>query len=801
MTEEPLALAETPAPDNPSIPAAPPPPFWATRRARIAGIVILVLAAACFFVFGFYYVKFARLIDRRLAAGAFSDTVNIFGTPRAVAVGDELTAPELIARLKQSGYSTARGNTLGWYNLTKSAVEIFPGRDSHTGSEPGVLHFDGNKISRIVSLQDNTERSQFTLEPQLIANLSKDRERRRLVHFREIPQTLVHAVISVEDKHFFRHSGIDFSRLLKAAYIDLREGRKEQGASTLTMQLARGLWLDAGKTWSRKLQEVLIAIHLEHELTKQQIFEYYANEVYLGRRGTFNITGFGEASHAFFAKDLQQLTLPEAALLAGMVQRPSYYNPMRYPDRARERRNVVLTLMRQNGYISESERRAASQVPVKVTPEPLDGVDSQYFIDLMTDELQDRLPETETRTRYIYTTLDPDLQQAAQDAVRTGMAAVDARLKKRKRKVPAGQPQVALVALDPHTGEIRALVGGRSYSASQLNHATAMRQPGSVFKPIVYAAALNTAIEGGRQVFTPATVMDDSPTTFYYQKQSYTPSNFHQEFMGPVTLRTALAHSLNVVAVQVAQSVGLDRVVAMARRLGLNDGIKATPAVALGAYEATPIEMAGAYTVFANQGKHLTPSTISLVRGPDGTVLYQHHSDPRPALDPRVNYLIVSMMQDVMRRGTGASVYSLGFNQPAAGKTGTSRDGWFAGFTSNLLCIVWVGFDDNSDLNLEGAHSALPIWAEFMKRASKMRNYRNAKQFPAPAGIVSRKICADSGMLAGDYCPNVRTDIFISGTEPAVECQLHSFQPLPLERVWNPAAISPDRPARPMDKN
>ena len=306
--------------------------------------------------------------------------------------------------------------------------------------------------------------------------------------------------------------------------------------------------------------------------------------------------------------------------------------------------------------------------------------------------------------------------------------------RKAAERCGATPPQVALIALDPHTGEIKALVGGRNYAASQLNHVLAMRQPGSVFKPFVYATALETAVAGGSTIFTPASVVDDAPTTFYFDRQSYQPSNFHQEYMGPVTLRTALAHSLNVATVQLAQEVGYDRVVRMAHRVGLNEAIKATPAVALGAYETTPLEIAGAYTVFANEGSHVTPTTISLVRAPDGSVLYQHQADPRNTLDPRVTYLMVNMMQDVLRYGTGAGIHARGFNLPAAGKTGTSHDGWFAGFTSNLLCVVWVGFDDNRELNLEGAHSALPIWADFMKRATKFHRYEDVRNFQPPPG-------------------------------------------------------------------
>jgi penicillin-binding protein 1B len=316
-------------------------------------------------------------------------------------------------------------------------------------------------------------------------------------------------------------------------------------------------------------------------------------------------------------------------------------------------------------------------------------------------------------------------------------------------------------------------VGGRDYGQSQLNHAMAMRQPGSGFKPFVYAAALNTAIEGGASVFTPASVVSDEPSTFYSGDQAYQPGNFHHEFMGDITLRDALAHSLNVATVSLASQVGYRKVVEMARRSGLNDAIRPTPAVALGAYETTPLEIAGAYTTFANQGINVKPSLVSHVSTSDGHRTYHRSAESHAALDPRVNFLLVSMLQDVLRTGTGAGVRSLGFTLPAAGKTGTSRDGWFAGFTSQLLCVVWVGFDDNRELNLEGAHSALPIWAEFMNRAAKFKLYRDAKPFATPSGIVNLQICAESGEMAGPFCSKTRPDVFIAGTQPQTQCTVH----------------------------
>jgi penicillin-binding protein 1B len=763
-------------PDNRSVPR---PGFFYRREGSVTAAWVLGAATALVFFCGFHYISLARLIDRQLARGPFSQTVDIYYAPRVVAVGDELSAEQIAARLHRGGYGTTEGNLIGWYHLRSDAIEIFPGKDSRTGGEPAVLYFSKGKIARIISLDDNTERNAYQVGPQLIANLSDNHETRRLVHFGDLPPNLVDAVLSIEDKRFFAHSGLDVLRLVKAAYVDLKSRRKDQGASTLSMQLARSLWLEPDKRWTRKLEEIAMSLHLEEKLNKRQIFEDYANEVYLGRRGPFSINGFGEASRTYFGKDVSQLNTAEAALLAGMIQRPSYYNPYRYPERAVERRNLVLELMYRNGYLTEEQSRDAVQKPISLASEQAESLNTSYFLNMVNEELQTKLDDHDRSARYVYTTLDPDLQAAAEAAVQSGMELVDRELTRytrgqKKDGRPQAKPQVALVALDPHTGEIRALVGGRDYAASQLNHALAMRQPGSVFKPFVYAAALNTAVSGGGQIFTPATVVNDTPTTFVYNGQTYSPGNFKQEFMGSVTLRDALAHSLNVATVQLAQLVGYQKIVALARLAGLNNGIQPTPAVALGAYETTPLEIAGAYTVFANGGMHVSPTGVALVRSRDGSILYDQQLNPRPVLDPRVNYLMVSMLQQVLQSGTGADVRTRGFRLPAAGKTGTAHDGWFAGFTSELLCVVWVGFDDDRELHLEGAKSALPIWTEFMKRAAKLRQYGDAKPFRAPSGLVSVPVCADSGQLAGPYCPRTRMETFIDGTQPVVECQMHS---------------------------
>jgi penicillin-binding protein 1B len=523
--------------------------------------------------------------------------------------------------------------------------------------------------------------------------------------------------------------------------------------------------------WMRKVAEAMMTIHLEREWTKEKIFETYVNQVYLGRQAAYSVHGFGEGARMYFGKELRDVSLPEAALLAGLVQRPSYFNPFRNRARAQERRDVVLKMMLENKYITSAQYEDAVHTPVRVAGDSLIEARAPYFLDLVNNELQKR-DDDEESPRSVYTTIDLNLQHAAEQAVSTGMQEVDKVLARRKNNSgPA--PEAALIAIDPHTGDIKALEGGRNYARSPLNRILAMRPPRSEFKPIVYAAALNTALSGGQNIYTAATVVDDTPVKFWFNGQSYEPGNFRGEVFGTLTLREALAKSDNVAAVKVAQGVGLQQVVQMARRAGLNSSIQATPAVALGAYDVTPLEMAGAYTVFANGGTWVQPHAIASYRDGGNAVLPSSTTVSRAALDPRTAWLMVSMLEEVMRSGTAAGVRSRGFTLPAAGKTGTAHDGWFAGFTSQLLCIVWVGYDDYRELNLEGAKSALPVWTEFMKRASHLGRYRDAKEFPMPPGIESAEICEESGKLAGDRCLDTRNEYFIRGSEPD-KCDLHA---------------------------
>jgi penicillin-binding protein 1B len=753
--------------------------FFLGRFGRIVLLSIALVAIAGAAAFTYFYAKYARVFDEKLKAGLFANAAKIFASPESVSVGDPATPAEIAARLRRSGYSESHSNRVGYYELQPASIEVFPGQDSYFDQEPGVIKFADGKIRSIVSLQDNTSRPQYQLEPQLITNLSgANREKRRFVKFRDIPTVLVEAVTSAEDKRFFQHSGFDPIRIVKAAYVDVKEGRKGQGASTLTMQLARMFWFDQGKRWSRKLAEMIITLQLEQRFSKEEIFEDYANQIDLGWRGTFNIRGFGQAAEIYLGKDLSQINLPEAAQLAGLIQRPGIFDPYRHPDRAKERRNIVLRLMRENGYINDRDYAMACEAPIVTPRGASQSLEAPYFVDMVNDTLQNQFQDTDFHTTgfRVYTTLDMRLQRAAADAIRSGMDSVDQQIKKQRRFKGMKPPeaQVALIAIDPHTGEVKALAGGRNYGMSQLNHTLALRQPGSIFKPFVYAAALNTAVEGGPRILTPSTVVTDQPTTFWFDGKPYEPSNFEHKFYGDVTLRTALAKSLNVATVKVAEMVGYENVVDMAKRGGFNEKIAATPAVALGSYDVTPLEAVGAYTLFANGGRYVKPNFLKLVRSGDNKTIYKNKPELKPALDPRVAYLMTNMMEEVLRTGTAAGVRArFNLNFPAAGKTGTSHDGWFAGYTSELLCVVWVGFDDNKELNLEGAHSAAPIWAEFMKAAANIREYRDTKDFAAPDGIVSIDIDPQSGMPATPNCPTRRSEVYISGTQPVGTCPLH----------------------------
>jgi len=753
---------------------------------RAGLLVFMLLATISAAVFTYYYVKFDRIIDQRFKGAVFSNSAKIYAIPHAVHVGERIEPKQIAAELRHAGYSDKDGQSLmGSYRLLAGGIEINPGPDSYHSPEPATIRIRVGNVEAISSKSGDLEA--YELEPQMITSLfdAEQRSKRQLVKYDDIPKILVNAVLAIEDRRFFQHGGVNFIRLAEATWVDLTHQRHEQGGSTITMQLSRAFFLTPQKTVKRKLSEMLIAIEMEQKFSKQQIFEFYANRVDLGQRGSFTISGFAEASRAYFNRDLKDISLPEAALIAGLIQAPSYLSPYRHPERALERRNLVLDSMVETHSITKADSDKAKAAPLKLAPPNVEASDAPYFVDLVRETLISKLDERlmNDQSYRIYSTLDPELQRAAAQAVEAGMKLVDEQVKKlRTKRVKVGknkyeikvqqgpEAQVALVAVDPHSGEVLALVGGRNYGFSQLNHALAKRPTGSIFKPFVYAAAVNTGLDGSNPVLTPASMVEDQPSTFAYGDQIYEPRNYKEEYHGQVTMRYALAMSLNNATVKLAEQVGYDKVADLAKAAGIVS-VKATPAMALGAYEATPLDMTSAYTVFANGGVHLSPVLVNSVRNANGDVIMDFNSEKRQVLDPRVAFVTTNMMEGVINSGLAVgAVRGRGFSAPAAGKTGSSHDGWFAGYTSNLLCVVWVGYDDYSDLRLSGAQTAAPIWTEFMKKAVALPQYSEVKSFTQPSGVVDVQLDKQTNLLATPACPETYTSAFIAGTEPNQTC-------------------------------
>jgi penicillin-binding protein 1B len=775
----------------------------------LAGVAIV--AVACLLVFGFYWLKYRGLVDDRLKQGPlFASLAQVYAAPQEVRPGQQRTADSIAASLRRSGYNgdAAHGNPMGSFELRSNSILIKPGPQSFLATDGATINTSGGVVQSI-SAENGAALAGYKLEPQLITALSEDkgRTKRRLVTYNQIPPQMVQAVMAIEDRRFFDHGGLNYARTIKCAVQDMLAHHMSCGGSTLTQQLARGFFLTPEKTYSRKIAEIVITFQLESRFNKQQIFEMYANEIPMGQRGSFAVAGFAEAAQAYFGKDLKQLDLAECALLAGIIQRPSYFNPFHHPDRVMERRNLVLSSMVETGAITQDQAERAKAEPIRLAPPNVDASEAPYFVDLVHDQIIQRMGDNDLSRSplRIYTSLDPELQRAAAEAVQASMANVDELVRKvhRHSTGPITYPQVALVALNPHTGQVLALVGGRDYGSSQLNHAVAERPTGSIFKPFVYAAAYNTSLNGtaidGSGVFTAETKLNDDPQDFGTNGQSYIPGNFEKgEYPGMVAAADALAHSLNIATIALAQKVGYGNVAALAHQAGIVNA-RATPSMAIGTYSATPVDMAGAYTTFANSGVHIKPWFLSSVRNQNGDIVADFTPQAQQVLDPRVAYLTQTLMEGVLNRGTGIKVRSLGFTAPAAGKTGTSHDAWFAGYTTSLLTVIWVGNDDYTDVKIQGADAAAPIWAAFMKRAITLPQYSDNKAFVAPDGVENLRIDRASGLVADESCPSDSfAAAFLVGTAPQGTCSHMGVDAQTLgNQIFNPDGTPADDPSKP----
>ncbi len=770
------------------------------RGVLLLCLICVVIGAVIFFS---YYKHYEGLVDERLSQGPlFASVAQIYAAAQEVRPGQQRSLNEIASLLHRAGYNN--NPQLGTYQVRGDEIYIKPGPQSYLAMDAATIAISGDVIQSVTA-ENGAALAGYKLEPQLITALSEDKNRtkRRLVTYNQIPARMVQAIVSIEDHRFFEHSGVNYVRLGKCVAEDIATHHKECGGSTLTMQLARGFFLSPAKTLHRKIEEIMITYQLESRFTKEQIFEMYANQINIGQRGSFAINGIGEASQAYFGKDLRQLDVAECALIAGIINSPNRLNPYRHPDRAVARRNLVLDQMVETGAITAADGERYKAEPLHLAPSNVDASEAPYFVDLVHDQLVQRLGEQGLNhdSLRIYTSLDPELQRAASEAVEVGMRNVDALVQRgRGRGEASGAlPQVALVALDPHTGQVLALVGGRNYGSSQLDHATSKRPTGSIFKPFVYATAEQQAVSGQQlngAPFTALTTLHDVPTTFTFDGQSYSPGNYKDEYHGDVTAIYALAHSLNNATISLGQMVGFGNVAALARASGIT-AARGTPSVSLGSYDATPLDMAGAYTTFANGGVHLTPWILSSVRNPTGDIVADFAPEAHQVMDPKAAYLTQSLLEGVMNFGYGVAVRKAGFTAPAAGKTGTSHDAWFAAYSSNLICIVWIGNDDYTDVKLAGAIAAAPIWAEFMNRAIRIPQYSDMKPFtPVPEGIEMLRINRATNSPADDSCPGDSfSAAFLIGTAPQGTCSHMGEDTQSLgNRLFNPSdpQIDPD---------
>jgi penicillin-binding protein 1B len=619
-----------------------------------------------------------------------------------------------------------------------------------------------------------------TLEPPLLASFYTDEvEERRPVSLDELPEEVVRAVLAAEDDNFYLHPGVSPTGIARALWVNLRGG-EVQGGSTITQQLVKNVYLSSERTLKRKAKEALIAMAMEARYGKRAILEAYLNEIYWGRSGSANLIGLGAAARAYFGKDASELTLAEAATLAGMIQAPADYSPSEHPDKARERRDWVLRRMRELGWIKPGQVARAAAQPVKTDPQTVEvRPAAAYFVEFAREEAEKRfgIEDLDGKGYLLFSSIRWRDQEEAEEAVSRGLLG----LQGKRARNPL---QAALVSIDPRDGAVLAWVGGRDYAESQFDRVSqARRQVGSTFKPVVYAAAFSEALA------SPATLLKDSPINVKTGSQEWRPQNYDNGFRGWVTARTALEKSLNIPTVRLALQVGLQEVIATAHDMGLSDNPRPRPAVSLGAFEASPLEVATAYATLANNGLRPEVHGLRAVLDSAGEpILGEDFATPRRVISPQAAYLVTSVLQGALDRGTAYAARRYGVRGPLAGKTGTTndrRDNWFAGYSPDRVTVVWVGHDDNSRTRLSGATAALPIWSHFTASVGPARGYAD---FPLPAGIVRATVDPMTGQLATESCPWRVVEVFPEWQTPTEPCRRH----FPGANVWADSTFGQD---------
>jgi penicillin-binding protein 1B len=796
-------------PGLPKPPAAKPP---ARRRAGPTGpsrprvarrrwLRYLLYAAGGVFgvglaAFAFLYVSYSGMVNDRLHGERERTIPRVYARPVELRRGQSMSQLELIARFNDLGYAQRPTvDAPGQFAVEANAIAVRPrggeqsGRTIRVTFPPRTKQGAAQHIASI-EVEGRGRDDVVRLDAPLLTALmtSAAREKRRHVPLATIPKRMQEAVLAIEDQSFYSHPGFNPIRLFMVGVTSIFTGEISGGTSTVTQQLARMFFLsdefnaelqsgERGRSWGsrlRKAREIVMSVVLEQRASKDEILELYLNDVYLGQRGSFAIHGVAEASRIFFGKDVSNLSLAEAALIAGIIQSPVSRSPFNNPKRAVDRRNVVLRAMADEEYVTEEQSLRAIKEPLRVVARAVDN-EAPYFVDMVGEQVAAGFPGVTTQSGAVdvFTTLDLNMQRSALDAVRNGLARVDKQLAGRRRRTTQ-RPQAALMAVDPRTGEILAMIGGRSYNVSQYNRAlTSRRQPGSTFKPFVFLTALEESIDQARPDWTPASLVRDEPATITYEDKVWEPKNY-DDYDGEITWRRAIAMSRNMATIHVGEQVGFDKVAALWRRVNVGTPPAAYPSIALGVFELTPFEVAQAYTLFMNRGSVRPLRAIDRIDA-GGKQLRPPAATLTEVARPETTFLVTNMMRSVLNEGTGASARGNGFTHDAAGKSGTTndlRDAWFVGFTPELLAVVWVGFDDNTPVGLTGSQAALPIWTDFMKAALAGRTN---VPFPAPEGISWAEIDRDTGKLALPGCPRTINESFIAGTEPGDYCELHRW--------------------------
>jgi penicillin-binding protein 1B len=756
---------------------------------RLTFGLLLLIAATTLAGLGvaLHYVRqWDTIVSERFRTHHWDFPSKIYSDSQLIYPGMDLKAVAFFDRLHDLDYQPVAGpvGRKGDYRVDEGngTIDVYlhdlPGPGVETDTRRVRLHVAGSTVIRIADLDDDTkDLYAIELEPELLSGLYQGAwEERHLVTLDEVPPLLLRAIIAVEDQHFYEHHGIDLRGIARASWVNLRSGHTVQGGSTLTQQLMKNFFLTDERNIKRKLREALMALIVERRFTKEEILENYINEIYLGQKGAQGIYGVWEASRFYFATEPEQLSVGEMAMLAGLIKAPNRYSPFRDAERARRRRNYALGLMLKQGDITAEQYTAAVAEPLRSAPTPSQAKDAPYFVDFVRQELAQAYPSEVLTTEglRIYTALDMHLQHLAEQAVQNGLAGLEKRYPRLHADQPTDQLQACLIAIQPQTGAIKAMMGGRDYRSTQFNRCTqALRQPGSVFKPFTYLTAFEQTRHGDPPIL-PTTRIEDEPFDWAFDNQVWSPANYKKHYMGMVSVREALELSLNAATARLAQEIGLPAILDTARRMGISSPLPPYPSVVLGAAEVTPFEVAQAFSALANSGLRAEPLSIKKVIDRGGLPIERKPVQVQQVVSPDTAYLVTHLMEGVLDHGTGRAARKLGFSRPAAGKTGTTndyRDAWFVGFTPDLLAVVWVGFDQKRALNLAGAEAALPIWTDFMKQATAGMP---ATEFVPPPGVSLVKIDPLSGQLATPACPETIEEAFYKGDEPTTPCPLHA---------------------------